>query len=358
MQILEVLPSNELGGVQVNVATRLRLETEHETSVLFESCQLDNTISFPQSRKIYSGPALNPWQLRRGLRQIPNQSRPDVIVGHSSRAIINLAVLKVLGQLPAPFVGVSHRAALSPRFPKFVRSLYMRLLNWANGRSAGLIAVSSVVARSRLCSGAKEVIIHHLGAQRPALCSHQTTDRFVLLSVGRFTPEKNFPALVSIARAAARKANVPTTLRIHGYGDIAHAPRDDGQIDPLFRLEIIDDKTANPWCCVDGYVVASTQEGGPLTLYEALLVGLPVASTPVGAAPEILKTDERSVCSAGIDAISLCRAVHAILKQGKLSRDERASRCLHFGYLEIESTQSHYYASLQRLLGKIDFLGN
>jgi glycosyltransferase involved in cell wall biosynthesis len=115
--------------------------------------------------------------------------------------------------------------------------------------------------------------------------------RPVVGSFGRLSQEKKLDAIVE-AVARLRERGRPVRLALVGEGPerplleslvTSHGLRDHvllpGYVPRVERY----------LACLDAYVLASTTEGMPMTILEAMFAGVPIVSTRVGAVPEVLQ---------------------------------------------------------------------
>lgn len=115
-------------------------------------------------------------------------------------------------------------------------------------------------------------------------------DVFVIASVARLDPVKDFPAMLE-AYAAARRSLPPSRLLLIGDGPeraalAERAARADlaGSVD---FLGMRDDARAL-LCAADLYANSSISEGVSITILEAMTAGVPVVATSAGGTPEVL----------------------------------------------------------------------
>jgi glycosyltransferase involved in cell wall biosynthesis len=113
-------------------------------------------------------------------------------------------------------------------------------------------------------------------------------------TLSRLAPEKRLDVLLR-AFAAARRNGARARLRIAGSGPLDAELR---ELASNLRLhdatEFVGYVGANKpafYASLDVFVIASRQEGGPVTGVEAMAAALPIISTPVGAMPERLRDD-------------------------------------------------------------------
>ncbi|MGH2603044.1 MAG: glycosyltransferase, partial [Dehalococcoidia bacterium] len=218
--------------------------------------------------------------LRRG--------RFDVLFTHLTSA-------NILGSLAGRIIGVPTIATLHsigvnlhPRF-KILES-------WALRRAAKCsVAVGHAVAaanRERL-AGARCVVIPNPAEQTAPLPPAERlairreligTNNVMLASVGMLKPAKGFGDLLA-AFAALRRTHPGAALVIAGAGPLEGELR--AQIDSLelnghTHLIGLRDDVPRVLAAADIYVCSSHREGLPLSLLEAMEVGLPSVATDVG----------------------------------------------------------------------------
>ena len=147
-------------------------------------------------------------------------------------------------------------------------------------------------------------------------------DGFLVSTVGRLAPEKNFPLLVdAFARATAtertarlvfvgdgaERAALEQQAATAGIADRVHFlgwRKDVGALLPAFDL----------------FVLSSFSEGLPMAMLEAMSAGVPIVSTAVGDIPEVITDGETGRLIPGQDVDALTAAIASM----HASREERA----------------------------------
>jgi glycosyltransferase involved in cell wall biosynthesis len=76
---------------------------------------------------------------------------------------------------------------------------------------------------------------------------------------------------------------------------------------------------------LDAYVVASRQEGGPKAVLESMAAGVPLVTTRVGQAPELVEHEENALLCDVDDSDGLADALVRILEDGALRERVRAA---------------------------------
>jgi glycosyltransferase involved in cell wall biosynthesis len=134
---------------------------------------------------------------------------------------------------------------------------------------------------------------------------------FTLLFVGRLAPVKNLATLIrAVAFAAPRVAN----LQLWIVGDGAERPH----LEALVRELGIEDRVtfwgerldvAGFFSAADVYCMSSTSEGLPMSLLQAMSVGLPSVVTDVGGMAEVVKNSSGGLTTPVGDAHAMAEAL-------------------------------------------------
>jgi glycosyltransferase involved in cell wall biosynthesis len=216
------------------------------------------------------------------------------------------------------------------RFDKFLNRASPRLTA-ALGRffeqSAGVI----VLGHGFRCLIGKrfprlEAKVHILANATPSLrrtrSEVRSGDRLQLTAVGYIGPNKNTAQLIeALGRLKSRTDWVATiagdgfidTARMHvnrlGLADRVSLP---GWIDHAAVQELLDR--------TDIFVLPSLSEGMPMTILEALSLGVPVVATPVGAIPDVVGHERNGLLIPVGDLDALVNAIARLLDDGDLRR--------------------------------------
>ena len=305
------VPSMRGGGAERVTAT---LATEmaargYAVDLLLAQCEgpyLDalpdsvRLIDFRASRVLFSLPALVRY-LRR--------ERPQALLSMMWHTNIVTLCARRLAGVPTRVV-VSERVGLEWRFENAKRRLDA-LLPWLIRRfypwADDIVAVSYGVAdelvqiagipREHIRTIYNPVVRPELREKVLAPLDHPwftPGEPPVVVSVGRLTPQKDFPSLIR-AVAQARQTQ-PVRLLILGEGEQRH------ELEALARqLGIEQDVSlpgfvANPYAYMARaavYVLSSRWEGLPGVLIEALYCGVPVVATDCPSGPKEILADGR-----------------------------------------------------------------
>jgi glycosyltransferase involved in cell wall biosynthesis len=295
-----------------------------------------NVVELPQRRTICSV---------IGLKRYIETARPVALVSALSHTNVAAIIANQLARKRTRVVVVEHNQLSKNRALKAgLVALSYRLVPWLYPKADVIAAVSSDVrddiAAETGISRDRMIILHNpvvtsklstLAEERPSHPWLREPGPPVIVGVGRFALQKNFPLLV---RAFAKvRASRPARLIILGEGELR------SELEELVRsLGISADVDLpgfdqNPFRAMRRaavYVLSSDWEGLPTALIEALACGTPVVTTDCAGTSEILLGGQigRIVPRGDVDA--LATAISATL-DGPGPSDERIARANEFG---------------------------
>jgi len=131
--------------------------------------------------------------------------------------------------------------------------------------------------------------------------SVKKSEEFWLLSVARFVPQKNFPLMIATFVEAYRK-NPRLRLKIVGQGpeykkietEILREFKDTFETCPIVIEKWSDDVSGLMWQA-DAYLLTSNYEGWARVLIESLICELPIVTTSVGCADEVVLNEQHGL---------------------------------------------------------------
>jgi len=222
-----------------------------------------------------------------------------------------------------------------------------RLIRWAAGTADAMIAVSSALKGRLVDLGADESRVHvlrngvdcdvfHPLDRREARAILGVGPGPLFVAVGNLVPEKGFDLVID-----ALAANADATLVIVGEGP-ERAPLEaraaaQGMAGRVSILPVRPQhELAIAYSAADALVLASTREGWPNVLLEAMACGTPVVATDVGAVREMVRERIVGVVVENRSADALGLALRQLLKE---PRDRGAIRryAMTFDWNEVAS---------------------
>ncbi len=255
------------------------------------------------------------------LRKVLGSFRPDVVHAHNVRAA---TACRVAAVHPGARAGTSIIATLHGVAPSDYRSA-ARLLRLSCRR---VIACAPAVARSLRQSGfppGKLEVVTNGAAMEPAPVERQEAlkdllcldQRPLVVGVGRLVAQKDWPVLIE----AAQDIEPAAQLVVAGDGPMrealeALASEAGGRVR---FLGIVDDMSAL-LTAADCLVSTSAWEGLPLSLLEALSMGVPCAATAVGGVRDVVPPEAALLVPPGPgSAGAVARAVNTLLSDRELA---------------------------------------
>jgi glycosyltransferase involved in cell wall biosynthesis len=256
------------------------------------------------------------WTTR--LTSLLRRGAYDVVHAHSPVvASVARLVTRTLGARRPAFVYTEHN-----RWPSYRAET--RLANRATfGLNDAVFAVSDDVKQS-IAEGYRasvEVLVHGIDVARvrTALGDRDATRQelgvqggeTLAVTVANLRADKNYPGLIDAARMVVDRG-VRVRFTTAGQGQLAD------EVAELHRASGLGDRfqllghradTTRLIAAADVFVLASRHEGLPVTVMEALTLGVPVVATRVGGLPEAVDTDRNGILVPPGDTQALADAI-------------------------------------------------
>ena len=276
-------------------------------------------------------------------RTLLHALRPDVVVGHDYKA--DLVLRRAAQAELIPWVAVVHGYTAENKKVRLFEALDRRAIRHAHAvvvvSEAGRAQVTAAgvnPARVHLVANGVDVEAVRAAAQagRTAL-RHEWglgTEHVALLALGRLSPEKGHRVLLEALRTLT-----PTefpTVRVLLVGDGAERASLEALCKDDPRVRFLGWRS-DPHACLgaaDLFVQPSLREGLPISLLEAMAVGLPIVATAVGGVPEALEHGDAGLLVPPADAPALAAALREALA--------RPAQDLHHGAAAAEEARARY----------------
>jgi L-malate glycosyltransferase len=135
-----------------------------------------------------------------------------------------------------------------------------------------------------------KVLTIHNGVDIPNKYLADESQAFVIGSSGRFSPVKDYPLMIEVAKIVCDKAN---NTRFELAGDGIEKERllktiDNYRLSNLFLLRGFQNNISSFYQELNLYISTSLHEGIPLSVLEAMAHGLPIVASKVGGLSEII----------------------------------------------------------------------
>ncbi|MDO8732889.1 MAG: asparagine synthase (glutamine-hydrolyzing) [Actinomycetota bacterium] len=358
VHIVEVIHGLNLGGTESALVRRLRHQPPNvRTTVICVDPSLDHfnaEVSALADDLITLG---NAHQSQASLISMIRALNPDVIVSHTPR--VSFRILSSNLSTEVPVIVVANASVSSSK--RAMQPVVSMALRSVNRRAVLHIASSTPAAHGSQCKGARQIAVLPLGAElEPAgeqVTPWPSKTRIRLLSLNRLTYLKNLPTLVdAVADEATIMREAGANLAILGEGPAG--PQIQARISKRGVADIVRLAPAMypPTAALlqaDALIVSSLQEGGPVTVYEALLAGTRITSTPVGVCSDVLVDDPGLIVLTDSSRESLRLGIRRTLEQGPLGARERELRAASALVWDSKSAAQQFYSTV---LGEISVL--
>ena len=297
MKIVHVVYSMELGGAEMLVAQlgRMQRSAGHEVTVCAYSKlgPLGEVLRDEGLTVHVMGEAPVPTTMLRYLRLF-RRMRPDVVHCHNPAPTLQAAMGARLSG--AGCVVATRHSLVSPPYDRKAEvkfSLMARaFVDWV----AGICEITCENLRGAPLAQAARIVRIYNGAapldEVPA--AHVEAGDCVLLFVGRMAEIKDLPTMVRAFAFALAKA---PNLRLWMVGDgpvragLEQLATELGVADRiLFAGQRLD--TASFFRAASAFVMSSVSEGLPMSLLQAMSIGLPAIVTDVGGMREVLELSD------------------------------------------------------------------
>ncbi|WP_345206211.1 glycosyltransferase [Fodinibacter luteus] len=294
-----------------------------------------------------------PWRLRALMREV------DTVHAHSPLlAGVARLVARTIPARERP-VTVSTEHNVWGNFSRSTRLLNAMTAGLDRHRWAVSNEVRSSMWRSR--QGGAEVLVHGIvqsDTQPPAGTRERvrrelgvSEDAVVAITVANLRREKDYPNLLHAAQLALREEPSLVVLAV-GQGPLADEVEDlHRQLTLGDSVRLLGYRTDVPdlLAASDLFVLASSSEGLPVSIMEAMTAGLPVVATAVGGVPEAVTEGETGLLVRAHDPKALAEAMVA-LARNRLLRDRMAAaarqRSTIYDIRTAVEAQERFYATL------------
>lgn len=269
------------------------------------------------------------WRLWRLMRA----QRPHVVHTHTAKAGIVGRAAAWLAGVPV-IVHTFHGHVFHGYFGPAKTRLFILLERLAARLSDRVLTISPALrdelVRYRIAPAAKIAVIplgldlapfattpRRAGMVRRALGLDEATPLVGI--VGRLTPIKNHRLFLE----AAARLETPAHFAIVGDGECRHSLEAHAAALGLgARAHFLGWRQDLPaiYSDLDALVIASDNEGTPVSIIEAMAAGAPVVSTAVGGVPDLIDDGQTGLLVPPGDAPALAQALDRLLRDPELAR--------------------------------------
>lgn len=353
LRLLEVVSGFGLGGAERALLARMQyLPPTFKQQVLNVRPEIDVLELDPQIREhqvTYRG-------LSRLLQiyKFLSNNEFDLIIVRTPLDAIRISFFQMLGtNRSAKLTLEAHSNFVSKKFGlNFFLHFFLRAVA---SKFDLTIAVSQNVMRGPMCRGQKNVQVVNLGAELVGPAQLESTpDTARLVFVGRLVELKRPIWLLDrLVAVRSRKTLPESALTIVGSGPLGKKVEEfilTHNLQTVVRF-VGEQMNVAPYLLASTHLVSSsTNEGLPLTFFEAKLAGLAILATPSGGGVEIFDSHDRELKS--FDETEFEDALIEIFSTPPQSLAMRKKIQADSSWMSAERCAKQYYALLTRLFSQ------
>lgn len=329
LRVVEVIRGFGLGGTEQALLNRLASAPRDVSTRVIVLGALDPH-RHQQLRDVAPLDHLPKGTSRKELLLHIARGGPDVVLLHNPRTVVDMAT--TLRAAKVPFVVVAHAPVLSD---SRALNLALRLpMSMRNPLANGHIAVSEAVARGPWCTGSQRIQVVPLGSEVVGLGDNASQlwpeqSRVRILVLGRLVNSKQVVQLVKSAISMAHSLlDHGAHIAVVGGGPRAQAIQrlvDSSGSRGIVSMHPPVSNPASILQAADWLLIGARLEGGPLTAFEAAILGTGIAATPVGVLPTLLADYPGGIMARGSTRRDLSSLLGRVLIAGATSQEDRAA---------------------------------
>jgi glycosyltransferase involved in cell wall biosynthesis len=371
--ILQIVGNSEGGGTRLVMAIMDRLESSrfHFTLVAPKSIWLADACArlgaeykpLPLMKGRFSA------ALPRDLRAIIGKATPAIAHAHGTRAAwFTLRSLSGVA-VPPPLIYSEHLFSMDARQGPF--TLPYRLIERYICQRAARITTSRAGNAERIVragwTATDRVPLRHYGVAQVAIQAQVaralsrrelgvSDDTPLVGSIGRLVPQKGFSYLLRAMKQVCSRYPGAQCL-IVGDGPLRAAlEKECRDLGIASHVRFLGAQPA-PWTALancDVIALPSIFEGLPLTLLEALTVGMPVVATQTGGATEVVMHGRNGLLAPIRDAFALAQTLDRLLGDPQLREKFRAAGPPSVADYDLAPVTARIVAMYERLVAEME----
>jgi glycosyltransferase involved in cell wall biosynthesis len=323
LRVAQVVSTLTVGGAE-QLATRLTLRLMDRTESVF-LCSAGGEPFEPVLRdararlEMIPRPRQRPLALARAslaLARILRRERPNVIHAHNPVCGVVSAAARLLARQPEIAIVTTYHGLLPRSHRRAARAL---------AASSDFVVGVSPAATSDLVAGGfpadrvatipNGIDINRRVEPAAVRAEFDLEEAELLVSVGRYVEEKDYPTLVDAVGLLISKHPRLRAL-IVGEGPLDRALQkkiDDAGLEKIVKLTGLRTDAIDIASAADVFVLSSVSEGLPLALLEAMAHGRAVVATRIGGIPDLIADGENGVLVPTADPAALAEAIGRVL---------------------------------------------
>ena len=347
--VLEVVSGLGVGGAEKALLSRLKYAPANFQTTLLNTRPELNALAVKKDIKMIDNKARF-IVLLPGLRQILNTVKPNLIIVRTPLDAIRFSLIKFASRNQSwKLIFEAHSNFVSVK--KMIGKPMKIILDALRKRIDHFIAVSENVRQGPLCKNHANSSVVYLGAESASNNrKFNDTSRPKLLFLGRITNIKRPLSLIeAISKLSAEFALDESFLTILGDGELR------GDLDEMVASNGLKGvvKVLGYKADVSDYLLncthlvsVSSNEGLPISFFEAKLSGMRIISTPSGGGSEIFDDYDFELPSFQIeDLVDHLRSIIG----SEITSESRTQIAKNSVWMQAEECSKKYYELLESL---------
>lgn len=322
MKICHVVYSLEMGGAEVLVAQLCRIQRAHGHDVSVCAYSKLGPIGEQMQAEgfeIYVPGEAHPARTMFRYLEHFRKLRPDVVHCHNPAPTLQAALSARLSG--ASRVLATRHSLVAPPYDKGAEikfSIFARFCDWITGvceTTSNNLRHAPLAATSRIVT-----VYNGVSPVEPLVDNARTQEEFTLLFIGRVAVIKDLPTMLR-AVAIAVKQLPHLKLWVVGDGPVRNdleALAAELGIDANVRFWGQQMDTARFYNAADAFIMSSVSEGVPMSLLQAMSLGLPAVLTDVGGMGEVLRLSQSGLLSPVGDAQGMADSIVTLANDASL----------------------------------------
>ena len=349
IRVVEVVTGLGAGGAEIALLSRLRKTPLFFNSVIFNlRPEIDAIVADPGIEVVNFKTILGlfPISIVSALKEF----NPSIVIVRTPLDLIRFALLKLLMRNHRwKLVFEAHSNFVSSR--PLIKHLLTFLLRLTRPLADWIIAVSENVKMGPLCNSSSKCSVVYLGAEPSTFAEDFSQVSGVkLLFVGRFVSVKRPLDLVRAIRLLNEQIPLPNGfLTMVGDGVLKKETENyvrQHQLTKIVHIVGFQNNLARYYHENTHLVSVSSNEGLPISFYEAKLSGLRIISTPSGGGHEIFDQNDHLLSTFDLNEF----VSHLLLiAKSKVTAESRLEIAVQSSWMTVSICSENYYKVLKQV---------
>jgi glycosyltransferase involved in cell wall biosynthesis len=348
--IMEIVSGLGVGGAEKALVSRLRNSPTGFDAIVINLRPSQDLLQLNPNTQIIQLKT-NVFSFLPRILRIFREFQPQIIIVRTPLDAIRFSLLKaVLPKHSWKLVFEAHSNFTSSK--RYLSTLFRISLRLLRCKMDKIIAVSKNVQAGPLCESSPQSTVIYLGADKPlSFPKFQRSYDVRLLYVGRLVPIKRpIHLLIAISKIKSQRTLPDKFLTIVGDGELRNEIETFIAQNDLKNVVVVEGYQENVSRFMNEcthLISVSTNEGLPISFFEAKLSGMRIVSTPSGGGHEVFDELDKTLPSFELDDLVFYLDSIVNDEVTGISRLETAENS---SWMDADICATKYYSTLENLL--------